>query len=578
MGALANAGLALQGANAAQQDYNTLETQKIGLDNLKRTNDTDEAVRQVAAAGGSHEDMALAAEKRGDYARALQHRQGGKALEDESIKNVIHKALIDPRPGDRPDLVEEANRYRKGGGMTSMNLDDKGNLTFSGAKSGTMNVGVAAERLGLVKPWEKEIPAGGMYVRGNPATGQTTTIRNDAMPKFELKDGILYNERTGQWQQMDTSGKWTLGKITQGNQEVPVAVNSSTGAVNLLGPGGVRTGLDAKITQPTTPGGQIMIAMPGGGVAEFKPSTEGTPAKTHLFSADEPAKPGEPAKLTPATIEAPPLQGARKAPDGNWYVPDPNNQGKFLQVVVQGAPGGAPAAAPAAAPGGAPLQVAKPAPAATPVKAEEEKLPDVVSAPGAGASPAERHRSRVAAARGEQDKAREMAPKQRAVETFRAIASSPRMTAEDAPLIKEAIATGLLTPAEKSKAEKMLAKLQPQSAGYADGGKVEEKTFGPATAKGEPIGYGDLADVTVNTGKGIARGIGKMLRGDAEGAKAEADKTVDQNREISRKAAERRRGYADGGVIQKVSRGIEMVGKAAEKGYARGGKVTRHGL
>ncbi len=539
---LANAGLAMQGANASQQDFNALETQRIGLENLKRTNDTDEAVRQVAAQGGSHSDMALAAEKRGDYDRALKHRQAGKALEDESIKNVIHKALIDPTPGDRPDLVEEANRYRKGGGMTSMNLDDKGNLTFSGAKSGTMNVGVAAERMGLVKPFEKEIPAGGMYVRGDPTGNRPPTVfRNDALPKFELKDGILYNERSGQWQQVDTAGKWSLGKITQGTQEVPVAVNSSTGAVNLLGPGGVRTGLEAKITPPTTPGGPTMISMPDGSVAEFKPSTEGTPARTHVFSPNEPAKPGEPAKIVPAAIEAPPLQGARKAPDGNWYVPDPNNNGRFLQVIVQGAPGAAPAAASAAAPAAAaPKPAARPAPPTAKALAEDDKLPDVAEPAAAGASPAERHRSRVATARADQDKAREMAPKQRAVETFRAIASSPRMTAEDAPLIKEAIDTGLLTPAEKSKAEKMLSKLQPKTAGYAEGGVIQKVSRGIEMV-GKAAG--------TERGKAIER----------------AEKAVAPEKSTTTHPLER------GKVID------EKV-EAAEKGYARGGKVSRYGL
>ena len=29
---------------------------------------------------------------------------------------------------------------------------------------------------------------------------------------------------------------------------------------------------------------------------------------------------------------APPVQGAKQAPDGNWYVPDPNRPGKYLMV------------------------------------------------------------------------------------------------------------------------------------------------------------------------------------------------------------------------------------------------------
>jgi hypothetical protein len=33
-----------------------------------------------------------------------------------------------------------------------------------------------------------------------------------------------------------------------------------------------------------------------------------------------------------AQEEQPPLEGARKAPDGNWYVADPEREGKWLQV------------------------------------------------------------------------------------------------------------------------------------------------------------------------------------------------------------------------------------------------------
>jgi hypothetical protein len=35
---------------------------------------------------------------------------------------------------------------------------------------------------------------------------------------------------------------------------------------------------------------------------------------------------------TSAPSDTPPMSGAKKAPDGNWYVPDPKRQGKFLLV------------------------------------------------------------------------------------------------------------------------------------------------------------------------------------------------------------------------------------------------------
>lgn len=69
--------------------------------------------------------------------------------------------------------------------------------------------------------------------------------------------------------------------------------------------------------------------------------------------------------------------------------------------------------------------------------------------------------------------------------------------------------------------------------------KVDPDNIGPATREGYPIGLGDVADLTVNTGKGIARGIGKMLKGDTKGMQEEHERTVEENRAISKKAAEK---------------------------------------
>lgn len=460
---LAGAGLAMKGANEAESDINVLRGQKLGLDERERDAATEADLRNVAKVGGSHEDMATAAEKRGDYKRAEEHRRHAKNLEDEAITNVVKKALTDPTPGDRPDLVAEANRYGRGG-MKSMTLDERGNLTFAGSKSGTMNVGVAAERMGLVKPFDKVVPAGSTYIRGNPATGQTTSF---TAPDKGPNKGF------------------EMGTIARNGVEYKVSFNKDTGEATLLDEGGNPTRGEAKVH--TDPSGKTFVTV-GKDVFEVTPGTPGKPGETHWFRPDEPAQAPTPGRLTPVTAgDQPPLPNARKAPDGNWYVPDPNNQGKFLQVVVGGQPAAAPrpaarpasAAAPAAAPAGG-----QAAPSSPPAPADEDKLPEVAQAPGLE-SPAARHKSRIAAATAEQEKSRAMAPKQRAVDTFRSIASSPRMTADDAPLIQEAIDTGLLTPAEKSKAERMLSKLKPQTAGYKKGGKVQRYADGGLVEKDE---------------------------------------------------------------------------------------------
>jgi hypothetical protein len=44
--------------------------------------------------------------------------------------------------------------------------------------------------------------------------------------------------------------------------------------------------------------------------------------------------PVDPGEQHSSAGSAPPVEGARKAPDGNWYVDDPDRPGKFLKVVV----------------------------------------------------------------------------------------------------------------------------------------------------------------------------------------------------------------------------------------------------
>lgn len=483
MPGFADAGLAMQGATAAQRDLQDVETRRqanetgrIGIENLQRTNDTAESVRQAGVRGqaagqdmgGTFEDMATAAAQRGDMKTALELRQARKQLEDEGIKNVIHKALIDPRPGKRPDLAAEFNRYGQRRDMPDdVELDEKGNLWATDPKTGkrgSINVGLTAERLGMVKaPTLHNVPSGGIGVLTGPGVDPTNPknqIRADAMPKFELKDGILYNERTGAWQQVDTKGKWTLGKITHGNSEVPVAINSDTGAVNLLGPGGVRTGLDAHITQPTTPGGSIMVTLPGGAVSEFKPGTEGTPAKTNVFSPNEPAKPGEPAKLQPVSSpENPPIEGARKAADGKWYVRSGDG---YAEVVVNAKPG-APAAK--AAPKAEPKPATAPKPARSAPTAKAETIPAGGEFEGVE-TPMQKAKQAVSGAAQAVSGAFDRSTKQQ-VDFYKKKITDGKLDARDRNVVA---ALAKSHPEAFSASELKMAGVR----GYADGGKVEK--------------------------------------------------------------------------------------------------------
>lgn len=60
---------------------------------------------------------------------------------------------------------------------------------------------------------------------------------------------------------------------------------------------------------------EAMTSLRGGGAP-----SGGTPAQTAPITTPTP------------NAEKPPVPGANKAPDGNWYVPDPNRPGKYLKV------------------------------------------------------------------------------------------------------------------------------------------------------------------------------------------------------------------------------------------------------
>jgi hypothetical protein len=61
--------------------------------------------------------------------------------------------------------------------------------------------------------------------------------------------------------------------------------------------------------------------------AAFKDATKGGP------KGQSQASPAASPQASPSSATAsPPMSGARQAPDGNWYVPDPGRPGKYLQV------------------------------------------------------------------------------------------------------------------------------------------------------------------------------------------------------------------------------------------------------
>ena len=246
--ALGNFGLMSQGYDAAgkvQQDRdlesqriegakrsNVLQDQRIeegrmGLEDATRQRGKAASIRK-AGMSGSLLDMATAAEQSGDPELAFKYRQAHKIAEDEGIKSVVHAALTKPQPGYRPDLGEEFNLYGKSKvDPQSVTLDTNGNLSYQDPKTNeraSINIGVTAERMGMVKPPEmKTIPAGGTGVFLQPGKPITTINAPKTFAEHPKEGYIVKKVKDAEGNERDQIIDVRPGSKTYGQEVSPSA-------------------------------------------------------------------------------------------------------------------------------------------------------------------------------------------------------------------------------------------------------------------------------------------------------------------------------------------------------------------
>jgi hypothetical protein len=87
--------------------------------------------------------------------------------------------------------------------------------------------------------------------------------------------------------------------------------------------------LDAHATATAAAGKPLAGALVGHGDRTFLDSKS-----PYYNGATEEAPPtsAAPTPTSSSGVGAPPVPGAKKASDGNWYVPDPSRPGKYLRV------------------------------------------------------------------------------------------------------------------------------------------------------------------------------------------------------------------------------------------------------
>jgi hypothetical protein len=382
---LSNYGLITKGMNMGREDDQSLAlgeqkvaSGKLGLEAQQREAGDQEAMRSAyadAMASGhnavdSLDNMALAAAQRGRPQDALQLRQLRDQMFNQGAPNLVHQVMSDDRPGERQDLIEQVRRIPRFSEATRVVNDGQGTLSIflPGQESQgpqKLSIPMLGTLTGQFKPTQTKIAAGETVVQQTPGmpagwkapggVGGTSVYRAPEKTNLVVRDGWVV-DTSGQTppRQLDMKD-YEIKDVVQGNQTVTMAINKRNPLDRYpVGEAGPRTGLQTGVHM--NPLGGTIITPPGGGAMEIQPGQPGKPAQTHLFSPDEPATPGTPSRAVPIQgvsgqpPATPPVQGARLAPDGKYYVPDPSRPGKYLQV-AQGNQGAAvPPASPAAAP------------------------------------------------------------------------------------------------------------------------------------------------------------------------------------------------------------------------------------
>lgn len=125
-------------------------------------------------------------------------------------------------------------------------------------------------------------------------------------------------------QAIDRILNWARSQFVYNRDMAMDAMKNTNPETGMLPPGWrasfyTRKGAFAPIYDPL--GGE-MRQPSGEGPPAVAPAPQGAPAPA--------ATTGQP--QSPAAVPAPPVAGARQAPDGNWYLPDPKRPGKYLQV------------------------------------------------------------------------------------------------------------------------------------------------------------------------------------------------------------------------------------------------------
>lgn len=255
MNGLANAGLAYEGYNSAEQQNQktqendqALQKGQMGLDELKRNTANDVSARRAyqqaqqtdtqnqsklnsgtvdtqalpSGQAGSLDAIAKAYDAAGDFQKANAARQAKQQMISSGFTTVIHQVMQDDTIGPRPDLAKINNEH---GGViwdpnkTRLEMGDNGErvLVATNAANGLerkIPIGQAAVLAGLVD--NKPVKLGANEKLVGPQSGKTIATNDvdqigavagrDGNPGFVYNKKDINNVKTIQSNDTDSSG------------------------------------------------------------------------------------------------------------------------------------------------------------------------------------------------------------------------------------------------------------------------------------------------------------------------------------------------------------------------------------
>lgn len=519
---LSDVGLVQRGMNEGQEAQNRLaieeqqvKTGQMGLEEATRVRDTQAKMRSAVSAAdqtqgraGVYHAVSKAALGAGDIAGYEQAQKASRALQDEGFGQLAMHAITGTPPDQAAKQFNETGVGRVVPESLEYGRDPKsGDILVRGVsvqdgKPYTFNATQYARLHGIIKPTVHSIPAGGSLAITEP--GQPTQVVGGRDKAFSPSQSVIHVERTS-----EDGGKKTYAYDMEKKSWIGGAPPGEAGAPpEAEGTGHIRKNLpvlkavDEAISKIPGAVNKMDLSDPLHPYYEWTPKGQAYSVRAQRLYLANPKLPPEQIR---EIVASPELQA--KIVDGEEA--ELRFKGKTYKLGTGPAPQAAPAqapaaaapaattpapAAPAAAPQAVPAEAPKPKvepkpepkvepkpkekPGLQTVKPDDDELPKVVEVPK-GSNPRERIQSDRARAEkdlaGRKDVVDVAAKAGRAVvdklkpaqpdQVFRDIVASGRMTANDAPLIEEAISSGKLAPAEELKAHRMLAKLRPTVAG-----------------------------------------------------------------------------------------------------------------